>query len=613
MFKFRDYQDDSINATIDWIRKSYDCCLLELATGAGKSLIVAAIAKWIKENSGKKVLCLAPSKELVEQNREKYLSYGLPASLFSASAGDKCLKHDVIFGSPKTVLNSIDSFGENIAAIIIDEAHGITPTVLNIISSIKEKNKKLRVVGLTATPYRTGSGYIYQFDEEGKPVPEDQAKNPFFFRLLHRVTAPYLISRGYLTQPIAEDIENTYDTSKLEKSASGKFTTESIEQAFEGKGRLTAAIVAQVVAMSQNKMGVMFFASTIQHAHEIMESLPKSNSRIITGATKKKEREQIVSDFKLQKFKYLVNVKVLTTGFDAPHVDGVAILAATESPGLFQQEIGRGLRLHENKQFCSIWDFAENIERHELEDDLFDPKISVTISNGEKHHVNAKCSVCGTVNEFAGRPNKENFEIDEEGYFLDLAGDRIEFEGQAMPAHFGRRCQGHTIIKGQHEQCTNRWSFKACPDETCNHENDIAARYCKQCKGELVDPNTKLVLEFKRMKQNPRMSSSDKVVSWFAQPWTSAMGNESLRIDWTTEFRTFSAWYSPDSRSFQKQALWRDLSVAVFCGRIAPTIKQFMAALNKKQGTMPKTITSQKKGDFFEVTAHNATEDILND
>lgn len=610
MIKLRDYQQEAVDLTISYIKSSFDPCLLELATGAGKSLIVAEIAKILKQLSGKKVLCLAPSKELIEQNREKYLASGEPASMFSASTGSKCLTHDVVFGSPVTVLNSIEKFGDKISGIVIDEAHGITPTIKNIVYLLKEKNQMLRVIGLTATPYRMNTGYIYRIDEHGKPVPEDETKDPFFYKLLYRVSAQFLIDEGYLTPPLA-DIKEGYETSSLELK-NGKYTAESVSQVFEGKGRKTYDIVRQVVDLATYRMGVMFFASTVQHAQEIMESLPPSESRLITGSTKKKERELIIEQFKARTFKYMVNVSVLTTGFDAPHVDVIAVLRATESASLFQQIIGRGLRLHNNKENCLVLDFAENIERHELEDNLFNPKISVTISSGEKFHIEARCPSCSVLNTFSGRPNKEEYQVDENGYFTDLAGDHIMENEQPLPAHFGRRCNGHVLIKGTHEQCEYRWSFKACVNEDCGYENDIAARYCKCCRAELVDPNEKLKIDFKRMKISAREKSTDKVLAWFAQAWTSQKGNESLRVDYTTDYRTFSVWYSPDSRTSEGQALWADLCNAVF-GKVAPSIELFIKALQKGYGKQPTTITSQKKGDFFKVYAHNQPEDKLNE
>lgn len=136
----RDYQQESVDKAIDWLRRCVDPAILDLATGAGKSHVISAIANWLQRTSGKKVLCLAPSRELVEQNREKYLKTGNPASLYCASLG-KDMKHDVVFGSPQTVKNSIDKFGDKFCAIIIDEAHGITPTIKDIIAHIKSHIK----------------------------------------------------------------------------------------------------------------------------------------------------------------------------------------------------------------------------------------------------------------------------------------------------------------------------------------------------------------------------------------------------------------------------------------------------------------------------------------
>ena len=144
--------------------------LLELATGAGKSWIAAAIAKWFIENAQKKVLILQPSLELTEQNYSKWIATGEKASIFSASANSKCTRHNVVYATPKTVLNSIARFGDAFGAAIIDEAHQTTPTIKQIIDSIRAKNPMLRVIGMTATPYRMGTGYIYQFDHTHTPT-----------------------------------------------------------------------------------------------------------------------------------------------------------------------------------------------------------------------------------------------------------------------------------------------------------------------------------------------------------------------------------------------------------------------------------------------------------
>lgn len=97
--KLRPYQNDAVSAALMHMKKSLMPACMELATGAGKSLIIAAIAKWIHENSGKKTLILQPSKELVYQNFEKFIATGYPASMFSASAGSKCLSNSVVYAT----------------------------------------------------------------------------------------------------------------------------------------------------------------------------------------------------------------------------------------------------------------------------------------------------------------------------------------------------------------------------------------------------------------------------------------------------------------------------------------------------------------------------------
>lgn len=604
----RDYQQEAFEATINHISSCLDSCVIEAATGAGKSHIIAAIAEWINNKTGRKVLCLAPAKELVEQNREKYLLTGNPASMWSASAGEKSMVHDVIFGSPLSVKNSIEKFGKQFSAVIVDEAHGITPTVKLIIDHIKTQNHRLRVIGCSATPFRMNTGYIYEHDENNKFV--EQARDPFFKKLLCRITARYLIDRGYLTKPTTEVTDHHYNTDGLKLNSMGNFSASSVEQAFEGKGRLTSEIVADIIDKSRMRKGVMIFASTVQHAQEIMGSLPSELSAMVTGDTPRKERESIINRFKHQEIKYLVSVSTLTTGFDCSHVDVVAILRATESPGLLQQIVGRGLRLHEDKEDCLILDYAGNVERHGLEDDLFNPDIKAGAEKKEGVPIEATCPICKFTNDFNRRNDDAYLDLqyDENGYFIDLEGNRIVTDQGEVPAHYGRRCFGGDL-KGEHwERCDYRWTSKECPD--CGEDNDIAARYCSHCKCEIIDPNEKLQLEFKRIKEDPYTLSTDKVLTWRPQKWQTTAGNTTLKVEYTTEYNSFAIWYRPNSRSSRDQALWHNLSQVVFGkGRIAPSVEKFIE--HWKKGKMPETITVKRdKGSkFFKVFAHNKPED----
>ncbi len=607
----RPYQQDAVDAGIKWIKKSIEPSLLELATGAGKSHICSALANWFYENTGKSVLCLAPSKELTEQNHEKYINTGNKASIFSAAASQKCTRYPVVFGTPVSVKNSISRFGDKFGLIVIDEAHGITPTIKFIIEKIREKNKRLRVIGMTATPFRTNDGYIYQYDMDGSFV--DDAKEPYFNSLVYRIDTHELIGMGFLTPAHAEPTNDNYEAKNLKLNRHGKFDAKEVERAFEGKGRKTAGIVADVVAHAQDRRGVMLFAATVQHAQEILESLPPDNSMMIAGDvnTSGDEREQLINNFKAMKFKYIVSVGILTTGFDAPHVDLIAILRATESPGMLQQIIGRGLRLFDGKEDVLVLDYAENMERHGLVSDMFRPIIKVRGSEVEAEEIEVKCPDCEHINFFTLRPNPDNFKISDDGYFVDALGEPIETEHGFMPAHFGRRCTGQVIIKGAgiFERCNNRWTSKECPE--CAALNDIAARYCYSCKAEIVDPNEKLRQEFTRIKKDPYEKSTDKVLQWSATSSLSLAGNEVLRCDYRTEYRKFTVWYNPSSKARDAVNAWSSLNEAVYSGHIAPDVETFIKYLDK--GKPPETITCYRKRgtSFYNVLAHNLKEDEI--
>ena len=590
----RPYQQKAHDAAWLHMRTSVDPCLIEAATGAGKSHLIAALAKTTFDATGKRVLCLAPSAELVTQNREKFLASGHKASLFSASAGAKELRNPVVFGSPLTVKNRISRFRDGYAAVVIDEAHGITPTLKAIIDAMKDGNPNLRVLGLTATPYRLGTGYIFARWPDGTVNDEGTAKEPYFPVLVDRITAPELIAQGFLTPPtIGNSGADGYDTGGLVANARGQFDAEAVDRAYHGHGRKTAGIVADVVAQSRDRQGVMFFAATVQHAREIMASLPPELSQIVTGDTPRKERESILRRFKERQIKYLVNVSVLTTGFDAPHVDVIALLRKTESVGLLQQIIGRGLRLCEGKADCLVLDYTTNIEDHCPDGDLFAPVIQAKVSGEGGSKIVAVCPDCDHENEFSVNPDFAESDIDENGYVLDLMGNRVQTEHGPQPAHFGRRCVAlhRTGSRGEYLRCTYRWTFKPCPE--CDAENDIAARYCVACKAEIVDPNEKLREEFIQFKRDPHNRQTDEVLSMVVREGVSQKGNRTVRADFVTSHRTFSVWFLPDAEGWMQKKAYETFSNVTLDGE-----------------ETPRSVTYQKQeSGFYHIYAYNREPD----
>jgi DNA repair protein RadD len=426
-------------------------------------LVIAEVARI----ANGRVLVLAHVKELVEQNYEKYISYGLPAGIFSASLGKKDWSQKAIFGSVQSVARAPDEFFEGFSLLVIDECHRVAEEgatqYQEVVKKLVERNPKLCVLGLTATPYRLGLGWIYEYSQLGEIKTEQRR---FFKQCVYELPLSYMIKNKYLTTPVKVDIPVTcYDFSEL-TSKDRMYTIAEVEEVLKSQKRLTPFIISNIVDITNrfDRKGVMIFSSSVKHAEEIMSYLPANEARIVLGDTEMKDRDQIIADFKQMKFKYLVNVSVLTTGFDAPHVDVIAILRPTESNSLYQQIVGRGLRLSEKKVDCYILDYTG------MGHDIFTPEISEKRPAKDTVPVIVTCPVCEFENNFWG-------------YADD---DGIVYE------HFGRKCKGARQDEKTFEiiPCGYRFRSKIC--HACGSENDITARECEKCRAGLIDADAKL-------------------------------------------------------------------------------------------------------------------------
>ncbi|WP_372988113.1 DEAD/DEAH box helicase family protein [Marinobacter sp.] len=468
-FKLRPYQQEAVDATLRHFRQSDESAVIVLPTGAGKSLVIADLARLAR----RKILVLTHVKELVEQNHAKYQSYGLTGGIFSAGLKRKENKHQVTFASVQSVSANLDQFRDEYSLVIIDECHRVsgeeTSQYQRIIELLRQQNDALKVLGLTATPYRLAMGWIYRYHYRGF-VRGDQDKP--FQHCIYELPLSYMISRGYLTRPeLVNAAVAQYDFSALAQDRFGEYAEKDVNQLLSKHKRVTRAIIEQVVELAADRKGVMIFAATVQHAREITGYLPEHETALVTGATDLKDRDSLIQRFKQRQLKYLVNVSVLTTGFDAPHVDFIAILRPTQSVSLYQQIVGRGLRLDEGKQDCLVIDYAGNSVN------LHHPEVGEPKPNPDSEPVQVFCPGCGFANIFWGKTDGE--------------GRVVE--------HYGRRCQGllepakedqPVVQNGRPQQCDYRFRLKECPH--CGSENDIAARNCGQCQKAIIDPDDQL-------------------------------------------------------------------------------------------------------------------------
>ncbi|MFC6670392.1 DEAD/DEAH box helicase [Marinobacterium aestuariivivens] len=454
----RPYQREAVDATLRHFRASDEPAVIVLPTGAGKSLVIAELARLAR----RRILVLAHVRELVEQNHAKYAAFGLEAGIFSAGLGQKETLHQVTFASVQSVARNLERFCGEYSLLIVDECHRVGDDdgsqYQQVINRLREQNPRLKVLGLTATPYRLGQGWIYQYHYRGfVRSPESRP----FRHCIYELPLRHLISKGYLTRPETVDASIAhYDFSALMPGRSGEYSERDLNSLLTQYPRVTRAICEQLLVQAESRAGVMIFAATLDHAREITGYLPGEATALVTGDTPGPEREALIRRFKSRELKYLVNVAVLTTGFDAPHVDLIAILRPTQSVSLYQQIVGRGLRLAPGKKDCLVIDYAGNGF------DLFAPEVGSPKPDSDSEPVQVFCPGCGFANIFWGR--------------TDSDGKVIE--------HHGRRCQG--LLEddaGNRAQCDYRFRFKSCPH--CGAENDIAARRCQQCSKTIIDPD----------------------------------------------------------------------------------------------------------------------------
>ncbi|WBE26114.1 DEAD/DEAH box helicase [Denitrificimonas caeni] len=464
-FKLRPYQQEAVDATLKHFRKSDDSAVIVLPTGAGKSLVIAELARLAR----RKILVVTHVKELVEQNHAKYQSYGVQGGIFSAGLKRKDNQHQVTFASVQSVAANLERFQDEYSLIIIDECHRISgdenSQYQRIIEQLRQQNTGLKVLGLTATPYRLGMGWIYRYHYRGFVRSEEDKP---FVHCIYELPLIYMINRGYLTKPdLVDATVAQYDFSALAQNRFGEYAEKDVNELLGKHQRVTRAIIEQVVELAVARQAVMIFAATVDHAKEITGYLPPEQTALITGATDQRERDALIQRFKQRQLKYLVNVSVLTTGFDAPHVDFIAILRPTQSVSLYQQIVGRGLRLDEGKTDCLVIDYTGNNVN------LYHPEVGEKKPNSDSEPVQVLCPGCGFANIFWGK--------------TDGAGQVTE--------HYGRRCHGLLEWDDEDEpaapqQCDYRFRFKECPH--CGSENDIAARNCHQCKKAIIDPDDQL-------------------------------------------------------------------------------------------------------------------------
>lgn len=355
--KLRWYQTEAVAAAWNWLCSRAGNPVIVLPTGSGKSLCIAQLASDAVNRYHGKVLILAHRRELLRQNADKLrrLAPDLDIGIYSAGLKSRDTEADVVLAGIQSAHRHAFDFGQR-NLVIIDENH-LVPfdgegIYRRFLADLRTANEKLRIVGTTATPFRLDCGPVCRPDA-------------IFQKVCYTAPIQRLIADGYLCNLTTRPAEHTANTSGL-RLRGGEFIATDAEALFDKSDRVEEAC-AEIVAATRDRRSVLIFCSGVAHAQHVAETIERmigERCGVITGGTLPIERDATLTAFADRKLRFLTNVDVLTTGFDAPCIDAIAILRATMSAGLYAQIVGRGFRVFPGKQDCLVLDFGENIKRH---------------------------------------------------------------------------------------------------------------------------------------------------------------------------------------------------------------------------------------------------------
>ena len=359
MTTLRPYQSAAIDAVLDYWGNGGGNPLVSMATGTGKSVVIAELVRELHAiNPDIRLLMLVHVKELVAQNVQALLrSYpGANIGINSAGLGRRDKRQPILFASIQSVHRmGPDEIGQR-DVVLIDEAHLVPRSgegmYLTLLERLRRASPDMRVAGFTATPFRLDSGRL------------DDGAGRLFDDVVFNYGIAEGIRDGFLSPLVSKATASSMDVRGVARRG-GEFVAGALEVAVD-KDWITRAAVDEMAALGEARRSWLAFCAGVQHAEHVRDEIRRRgiSCEMVTGETPDGERDRLIRSFKEGGIRCLTNAMVLTTGFDAPRVDLIAMLRPTLSTGLYVQICGRGTRLADGKDNCLVLDFAGNVRRH---------------------------------------------------------------------------------------------------------------------------------------------------------------------------------------------------------------------------------------------------------
>ncbi|HEY8358663.1 MAG TPA: DEAD/DEAH box helicase family protein [Ramlibacter sp.] len=356
MLSLRPYQRESLNSLYHYWSNGGGNGLLVLPTGAGKSLVLASLVKELLEQFPMfRIAVVTHSRELIVQNFGEILRIwpAAPAGIYSAGVGRRDARAKVLFCGVQSVFAKTDVVGP-FDLLIVDEAHLIPRNAATMygrfIRDLLAMTPDMRIVGLTATPYRLDSGRL------------DEGEGSMFDDIVYEAPVTDLIDQGYLSPLISRAGASQIDTSQVHTRA-GDFIQSELETAAM---KVVKEAVAELVSFGQDRRAWLAFCSGVAHSEAVAAEIRSHGieAQSVDGSMDKGTRDGLISRFRNGSIRCLTSVNVLSIGFNVPHVDLVALMRPTKSTGLYVQQVGRGFRTAPGKENALILDYAGVVRRH---------------------------------------------------------------------------------------------------------------------------------------------------------------------------------------------------------------------------------------------------------
>jgi DNA repair protein RadD len=356
--RLRPYQTDAIDGLFDYFETNYGNPLVVMPTGTGKSVVIGGFIQTTFDHfPGTRIVMLTHVKELIAQNFAALIRMwpGAPAGIYSAGLNKRDIGAEILIAGIQSIHKKAYHV-QRCDIVLIDECHLIGRAAggmyKQFIDDLRSINPLLKVIGFTATPYRMDSGRLHE------------GEGALFTDIAVNIPILDMFKQGYLS-PVTTQPTTTHIDLTGVRTQGGEFSAGDLERASMAGETINLA-VNEIVTLGADRRAWLIFCAGVKSALETRDAIRAHGitCETVTGDTPAGERDRILRDFKSGKLRAVTNAAVLTTGFDAPIIDLIALMTSTKSKGRYVQIIGRGTRLCDGKEDCLVLDFGGNVDRH---------------------------------------------------------------------------------------------------------------------------------------------------------------------------------------------------------------------------------------------------------